>query len=134
MRIGRCRYIQDGRGPGDLDCGITGASVGDDCGAPRGMGPGDDGAGCLPRQVLHYARGERQFLAELSGADRYEGITCDDSGTPRGKYTHHIECDEEGEHLPGTCRLVMNSMTLSVAEAGPDYQALLPCRVCHTAA
>ena len=60
MRIGRCRYIQDGRGPGDLDCGITGASVGDDCGASRGMGPGDDGAGCLPRQVLHYARGERQ--------------------------------------------------------------------------
>jgi len=34
------------------------------------MGPGDDGAGCLPRQVLHYARGERQFLAELSGAER----------------------------------------------------------------
>ena len=62
----------------------------------------------------------------------YEGVTCDDYGTPRGKRSHYVECDEEGEHLPGTCRLVQGSMTMSLAEAGDAYKDVPRCKACHT--
>jgi len=62
----------------------------------------------------------------------HEGITCDGQGTPRGRAIHRVACYEDGEHAPGTCHLVRDSMTMSVDEAGAAYCDPLPkCRVCH---
>ena len=61
----------------------------------------------------------------------YEGVTCDDEGTPRGRAIHRIVCNSEGEHLKDTCRLV-RGMTISIEEAGAAYtQGLSWCKVCH---
>jgi len=59
----------------------------------------------------------------------YEGVTCDEYGTPRGRRSHRIVCDEDGEHLEGTCPRVWRLWTLSLEEAGNP--SLPACRVCH---
>ena len=62
-----------------------------------------------------------------------EGVTCDDRGGPRGHIGHRIVCDEDGDHVfPGTCPTLRRSMTITVAEAGPQH-ATRPCKVCHPA-
>ena len=64
----------------------------------------------------------------------YEGITCDDQGSPRGLRSHHIVCDEDGCHIwPSTCITLLGhgSMTISLEEAGEGYGPVPRCKVCH---
>lgn len=65
-----CQYTEPGPAFGEIECSITGASITDDCGRPREAGGDADALDCLPKKILRYARGERRFLAGVSGPDR----------------------------------------------------------------
>ena len=65
----KCKHISYDTLRG-TECGLTGTSVGSDCGNPTGADAIEMYGECIPCQALRYLRGDRAAFANLNRVDR----------------------------------------------------------------